>query len=125
MTTPEIDMTVIRQACALVQGVRSGYPEVQIAPVAAWARSAPDTVAALVVVLACIANEDSANPAYLFELLSDSGVDMTEMLKDAHRVYEQYRGRREAGNAPAWARAGERLYSRLARRRRMNKKEAA
>lgn len=119
----EVDMTVIRHACALVQGVRTGDPEMHIAPMAAWARDSPDAVAVMAVVLACIANEDAARPDNLFEVLDGTGVEMGEMLREAHRVYEQFRKRREARKAPAWALAGERIYQR--RRVREPRKQGA
>jgi hypothetical protein len=109
----EIDMTVIRHACALVQGVRTGDPELHIAPMVAWARTSPDAVATLAVVLACIANEDAARPEHLFDVLALTGVDISPVLKEAHRTYEDYRKRREARKAPAWALAGEKTYQRL------------
>lgn len=115
-----IDMTVIRHACALVQGVRTGDPEMHIAPMVAWARNSPEAVATMAVVLACIANEDAARPEQLFEVLAGTGVDIDELLKESHRIYEQFRKRREARKAPAWALAGERIYQRRRARRRAN-----
>jgi len=125
-TDIEIDMTVIRHACALVQGVRAGEPELHIAPMVAWARNSPDAVATMAVVLACIANEDLSRPEHLFEVLTLTGVDISPVLKEAHRTYEWHRKKREVNKAPAWVLAGEKTYQRLRHaRRRLNDEEVA
>lgn len=117
-TDVEIDMTVIRHACALVQGVRAGEPELHIAPMVAWARTSPDAVATMAVVLACIASEDLGRPEHLFDVLTLTGVDISPVLKEAHRTYEWHRKKGEARKAPAWVLAGEKTYQRLRHARR-------
>jgi hypothetical protein len=107
-----IEMPLVRQACALVADVQASQPKDYMPRLKAWAREEPEQVAELCGLLARLVEDpELVDSETMLEHLDSIGVDLTDLAREAHRLYWHYK-KNDQRYVPLAIRSGERIYQR-------------